>query len=372
MGAVWGLAGLEDNSSAFGGFRAGLTRPSLLAVLVCGVVVLAGVLLYLLAAPWAMRSEFGHRFLFSSAEDNQTLVSHAVLKGLPPNRAAVIPLGTSLIVHCVDPRNDLDAMIEAATGRPVHVAEFATSAQTSWEMAAILDRAEAPEGSLVILGMSYGLLGVPLEGPGASTLQSQAKNPKMAFRSDAFDAEVADAGLEPAGRTGFYGLDNAPYFLARRKEVIKNALRGGGRYGDPLDVPWYRHVATPEAWAAEKESLPNLDARYEASAALHFDVLARMIEREDARGVDFVIAEAPINPEWLNAPGGPAFIERFQADIRDFATEKGLPFAALNEMAALVTADFVDMEGHVKTEEARARCTDAIGQVAIATLGGGQ
>lgn len=364
------LATHEDSRGAIGAFWDGLTRPSGLALSLCGAVVLAGLLAFVVAAPMLLRSPAGHRFLLSSAEDNQTVVSQAVLAGLPADRAAVIPLGTSLIVHCLDPKNDLDAVIEAATGRPVHVAEFATSAQTSWEMAAILDRAAAPEGSLVILGMSYGLMGVPLEGRGASTLQSQAKNPKMAFRSDAFDAEVAAAGLEPGRRTGVFALDNAAYFLARRKELIKNALKGGGRYGDPLDVPWYAHVSTPEAWAAEVESLPNLNTRYEANAATHFDVLARMIEREQARGVDFVIAEAPINRDWWAAEGGPAFIGRFQDDIRAFASERGLAFAELNAMAALHTHDFVDMEGHVKTREARARCTAAIGQIAVDHFGG--
>ena len=350
-------------------FWSGLTRPSLLAVAICAGIAIAGLVVFVLAAPFLIRTE-GYRFLMSSDEDNQTLVSHQILTGLPDDRPAIIPLGTSLMVACVDPWNDLDAVIEAGTGRPVHVAEYATSAQTSWEMAAILDRSAPPEGSLVILGLSYGLMGVPVEGPGGSTLSTQAKNPKMVFVSQAFDEEIAFARLEAPARTGIFAIDNAAYFLARRKEFVKNLARGGIDYADPLDAPWYAIVGTPEAWEEEKASLPNLNERYETSAAVHFDVLARMIARERAKGLDFLIAEAPINPEWLEADGGPAFIERFQNDIRAFADDQGLPFVAINDMAGLQTDDFVDMEGHVKTEEARARCTSAVGQIAIDHLGG--
>lgn len=369
LGALTALSETEVHRGFLGDFWSGLTRPSLLAVAVCLLVAAIGVVIFLIFAPLVLRTE-GYRFLMSSDEDNQTLVSHQILNGLPQDRAAVLPLGTSLMVACVDPWNDLDNFIENATGQPVHVAEYATSAQTSWEMAAILDRSRPPEGSLVILGLSYGLMGVPVEGPGGSTLSTQAKNPKMAFVSEAFDAEVEFAKLDAPARTGVFGLDNAAYFLSRRKEFIKNLLRGGIDYADPLDAPWYAIVGTPESWAEEKASLPNLNRRYETSAAVHFDVLSRMIEREAARGIEFVIAEAPINRDWWQAEGGPAFIQRFQDDIRAFAAERELPFVALNDRAALQTHDFVDMEGHVKTPQARARCTEAVGQIAIDHFGG--
>ena len=351
-------------------FWAGLTRPSLLAVALCLGIVAGGVLAFVAAAPVLVRGD-AYRILLSGPDDAQTFVSHHVARGLPQDRPSVVVLGTSLMVACMDPWNDLDATLGAELARPVHVAELATSSQTSWEMAAILDATRPPEGSIAVIGLSYGLLGVPVLGPGASTLASMARNPKMAFTSPVFDAEIARAEIDPPRRTGVYALDNAAYFLARRKEVIRNILRGGISYADPLDAPWYAIVGTPEAWEQEKADLPKLIERYNANVDTHFDALDRMIARESERGVRFVIALAPINPEWDRTENGALFMTRYRAEAEKFARGHGLPFADLNLLARLGDGDFVDMEGHLKTEAARDRCTAAVGEVAANAMGRG-
>lgn len=352
-------------------FLRGLSVPSGVSVLVaCGSIFIAFATI-LAIGPRFMASD-AYKLALSDGFDTYVRVSHQVLKGIPDEKPAVLVLGTSLMVSCVNPKNTLENQIADATGRDMHVMELASAAQTTWEMAAIVDKVRPTDGSVLVIGLSPGVLARGLDDGSASSPYELAKQPKLAFTSEAFDIELRREGFRVPSRTGVYFLDNASFYLARRRDIMSNVVRPT-RYADPLDAPWMDHVNRPEFWQEEHEALPVVTRRYDTNLEKNFGVLSRMIERaRKAKGVEIVILESPVHPGWYETEAGKVFFEAYRADLQRFAEEQRAHFASATELAGLKASDFVDFEGHLGNHPARERCTEAVGKSVIGSASAGQ
>ena len=354
---------------ALSDFVNGLTRASVVSAAVALATVAMSFVTYCFVFGEGFTASPLYRYQMSSTLDTHTNVSHKVLSRAGQPGANVIILGTSVTIRCVESEAALSDRIAAASGRRYRIDDLATDAQASWEMAAIVDRLPPADGGVLVIGLTPGVLGVNPVGDDRSALRGLMNWPRLGFVSTAMDDEARQMGIDVPWRTGIGALDNAGYILSRRKLFVRNLLRGGLVYGDPLKARWYDDVDDPDFWAKEIGRLPEVAADYNANAALNFDVIARMVERaRQGRTVEVVVLEAPLNPGWLAVPEGARFFARFRADLDAFARRIGGHHLRIADRAPFMKADFVDYEGHLANAAARKRCSDALAD-GIAAMG---
>jgi len=350
----------EPETGVVYAFLTGLTKPSVLSVVLAVFIPFVVTLAAVFAGPRLMASN-AYVYLMSHAFDTHTLASHRIMKGVSRNKPTAAILGTSVMVHCVDEGPDLTQTM--GLGDEFYVASLPTASQASFEMAAILTELDPYAHSVVVLGLNPGVFTPPASHHENSALTDVVEHPRLAFYSSTLTDEIIRAGDTPPFKTGIYTLDNLNFFLSRRKPMLRNLLNGGIEYGDPLDAPWIPTVNNPEFWEEEKADLGNMIAAYDQNAAAHYDVLARAIQRvQEEPGVRVVVAEAPINPGWFELEDGRDFFNRFAEDLSALAQETGAEFYSLSAGANLTKEDFADYEGHLVTHDAQARCTSAIGE----------
>lgn len=354
------------------GFVRGLTRPSVVSAATALCVLCAAFVAYCtILGPGFLASD-KYRLLMSNPLDTHTLVGHRVLSRAGSSGANAILLGTSVTIRCIEGEAPLAERIEARTGRRLRVDDLATDAQATWEMAALVDRLPPQDGGVLVIGLTPGLLSANPLGDSRNALGSLLKWPRFGFTSPAMEAEARALGVAVPRRTGIYAIDNAGYILSRRKELLRNLLRGGTDYADPLTAAWYKNVNTPEFWAKEIRELPEVAAEYRANAALNFDMLDRMVLRA-LQSHDFrvVVLESPVNPGWWQDEAGARFYRAYRADLAALAGRLGGTFVQISDRAGLKQSDFVDYEGHLGNAAARARCSDALADGIAAALEGG-
>ena len=353
----------------FVAFWQGLTNPSAGALFITfGVLAGTFLLVCLILTPALMASGTWRYFMINDL-DTQTYVTQKVLGRAASETPSIVLLGTSVMIRCVESEESLSDLIEGAGSGQFRVHDLATDGQTSWEMAALVERLPPGPGGVIVVGLNPGLLAMPQHdvGPDGSNLWTSlaaiVKRPKLGFTPTALDEEARRAGIDVPFRSGVYAIDNAGFFLSRRKELVRNLLRGGTNYADPLTAPWYAHVNRQEFWKREIAALPGIMANYDAYSAENFDVIARLIERTREQHLTrVIILESPVNPRWQDETEGALFHARYRADLQAFATEQNASFLAASEAAALRAEDFVDYEGHIGNGPARRRCTEALAE----------
>lgn len=351
----------QARSLALTSFLAGLTQPSVLAAGVALATVAALFVAYCLVfGSWFVASPL-YRYLMTDDLDTYTNVTHEVLDRQGDTAPGIVVLGTSVPVRCVAGETALTALVAAGTGRQIRTHDLATDAQTTWEMLALVDRLPPREGGVLVLGLTTGLMDYGTGTGQRSSLQGLIDAPRLGIVSPALDAAARQAGLKVPRRTGVYALDNAEFILSRRKELVKNLIRGGKTYGEPLSADWYAHVNRPEFWQTEIADLPKAEARYAQNAAANFAALEKVVALARAGGTESVVVlVSPVNPGWNAVPEAAGFLARYRADVAAFAARVDATVVQATEDAGLKQSDFVDYEGHLGNAAARDRCMAAL------------
>lgn len=359
---------MSSFKTALANFRRGLTSPSMTSTVLALAIPLVLVATAILIGDRLIRG--GHyEYLMSDPFDVYAKVGHEVMEFQASDRPGAVLLGDSLMVYCVDEDLLPDIVKETSGVAEIEAHLLATPNQSTYEMAAIVDAADLSPGSVVLVGLSLGVVSKQTGSEPESILVKILKNPRLPFQSAVLDEEARLAGVKPPFRTGIYAFDNAGFYIARKTVFVKHLLAGPAPYGDPLTAPWLSHVDTPEFHAQERAALSDLVEAYSANADKNFDVLARMIERErDSRGVDFVIAQAPINPGWYDLAEGAAFFQKFAADAEAFAQRVGARYVSVSAGQNWSREDFFDYEGHLKSPAARSVCTETVASAAAREL----
>lgn len=344
-------------------FWQGLKCPSLGAVTIAFGSVAGFFLLICLFLTPAFWASGAWRYVMTDDLDVQTYVTQKVLSRPPSEPSSVVLLGTSVTIRCVESEKALSDLISKASGRLHHVHDLATDAQMTWEMAALTEQLPPGPGGVLVIGLTPGILATGPSDNGWNSLATVIKMPKLGFTSAALDEEARHAGISVPVRTGIYGLDNAKFFLSRRRAILRNFFRGGMDYADPLTAFWYADVNRPEFWREEVAALSGVAASYDTNAAYNFYVIARFIERaRNQNPIRVIILESPINPSWQNEAEGAAFFARYRTNLQAFAAKQNAAFLTVSESAGLKAEDFVDYEGHIGNEAARRRCTEILAE----------
>jgi len=343
------------------GFWQGVTRPSLTSLVITfSLNGLALAALYVLSV--FITSDFlagpRHRYLMESPFDRNVPIAAKVLSARYSEPPDIVVFGASLTVRCVTSEEHLSDLVAEKLGGPKPIVYDLTSdGLWLWHLLALEEQLGPRFEGLLIIGVGPGTFSHRIE-----EIAMEIANGRLGFRSRAFDSELRSAGLNVPYRTGNYFIDNWRFFLARRYFIARNVfITGPQSYGDPLDAPWLQRVNRPEFWQREIEKFPSRMQRYDTYKQANQSVIARVVAKLKMRGnASIILFQVPINPRWYDVPNGKEFFERYQNDLRHFATQHGMSFLSAAEEAAFLPADFVDYEGHIGTPEARERCTKAI------------
>jgi len=305
-----------------------------------------------------------HRYLMTNEFDKHTQVTSQALAIRHSDAPDVVILGASLTVRCIESEELLaDYVAERSGGMPL-IYDMSADGQSTWEMAALVDRLRPRFDGVLVLGVSFGQLSLGLTGGHDgyySSLTKIADNPRFGITSEAFDNEARLAGLNVPYRTGVYALDNINFLVARRYAIARNLIKGPPTNGDPLNAPWVPHVNRPEYWQKEIAELPKKINHYESNVHTNLEVIGRFIRELKTRGdASFILLEPPINPGWYSERTSADFFKRYHNDLRRFAAEHGMSFLPISKETALLPTDFVDYEGHIGTRSARERCTKTL------------
>lgn len=349
-------------------FWKGLTIPSMTAVVVALLVPVLFVFSAILIGPRLLTGD-SYKFFMVDSYDRHTLVSHRILSGVPSDRPTAAILGASTMIFCVNEALDLDGLASAKTGKKYNVLNLATPDQSTVEMAAILAELDFPPDSVVIVGLSVNMFRKPIADVDDSVVAEALKHPRFAFHSEVLEDEAGLFDIDVPVHSDIYALANAKFFLSRKKEILINLLRGGREPADPLTEYWVDIVDNDEFRAKEKAQIEIMAEGYQKSKAQNFAVLQRMMDRESARsGTSFILTQAPINPGWYGIPAGKALFETFKKDLRDFAEVSDAAYFSIQDHTTFEEGEFLDFEGHLRNDEARLKCSDAI----AASLSGAQ
>ncbi|MCV2874524.1 hypothetical protein OEZ71_19670 [Defluviimonas sp. WL0050] len=350
----------SEDRTTFHALLHGMVEPSLLSVGTSIAVLVVAFASYCLVFGSNFTASRFYRLQMADTQDVQTLVTHKVLSRANSGQPGIVILGTSVPVRCVESEELITRLVEEKTGTRLVAHDLATDAQSTWEMAAILDRLQPGPGSVIVIALTPGVLETAGYGPDGH-LRELVKWPKLGFTSAAFDEEARRAGVDVPVRTGIHAIDNAGFILSRRKVMLKNLLWGGYDYADPLTAPWYDHVNRPEFWNEEIARIGKHAKAYVANSQSNYEVIRRFVERlRETRDIRVVIMEAPVNPGWFSVPAGAEFFGRYRDDLKRFADGLDANFISATDSAELTRSDFVDFEGHLGNAQARRRCSEVI------------
>lgn len=347
-------------------FWRGATRPSLASLLLAltvNVIIVAA--LCVSVTPRTIVDKNG--FLLTYRHDNHAVVTAKALtlhSSAESSARSIVVLGTSTTVLCITSEQGLAELVREKSGIDAVAHDMCMDAQSTWEMAALVNYLPSHFSGVVVFGMTPGLLsnGVA-EGTGVylSSLSEVLDSHRLGFVSHALDAEARLAGLHVPFRTGIYVWDNRNFFLSRRRAIVRNLLLGPLVYADPMDAEWLSTLNREESWRKTEAELPDLIARYEKYSQLNLSVIRRItVDFRPSSRVSFLVMASPINPAWGTRPTGAAFHSRYLDDVRQFASENEMPFLDISAKAGLVSEDFADARGHIGNRPARERCTGVL------------
>jgi len=298
------------------------------------------------------------RYLMTDPYDRATRVVMKLRDVRSVDSGAVVILGSSRILRCVEGEAILGRMIaNRIGGDPPAVHDLSYESQTLWEMAALADRVRPTHQGVMIIGLNESTLTALPE-----DLWKILRSPRIAMTSRTMDEEAAALGVGGQRRTGIYLLDNWRFLSLHLPSFIRNAaLRTPHADADYLTHP-AREVAFPaDHWEGEAAWLPELIQDYTANSSSGFEFLGRFVDKiRESGDVEVLLVKTPVNPAWSRYPGGMAFYDRIRSDIQRFADQRDVPFLAIDQEAVFSATDFDDLEGHIGNAEARSRCTETL------------
>lgn len=343
----------------WGNFICGVTGPSLTSlVIVISLNLIVFFSLSLLITPAFMMGD-GHHYLMQDPWDRNVSSTAKILSIRKSETPDIVVLGDSLTVHCVAGEERLARMVTSKMGKaPSAVFDLSVPGQTSWEMAAIVEKLPPQFDGVLIIGIGPGLLSY-----GVEELKDIVANPRLGFLSKALEQEAGFSGLSGPSRTGIYFIDNWRFLSARRYFIARNLFVTGAQpTGDIFD-----DVNKPESpdrqnfIEQEIDDLPWLMQEYELNKNINFDVIQRIVVNLRKRSnASFILMEAPYNPAWNNVHGAERFFKKVHSELKTFAAKHEMSFLSATMQAALLPADFMDYEGHLDNREAIERCSEAI------------
>lgn len=345
-------------------FLQGATQPNLASASIMLGIVLASFLAYIAVVNDRLMASDGYRYFMDGDLDTQTYATHQLLSARPGNDTSVFVFGSSVMVRCIKDRSTLAERVSAKSNREVIAYDLSTDAQNNWEVEAMIDRIPDGGRGVVVLGASYGMW---MNSP--EDLEELIEAPKLGFPTPTIDDAAREMGLDVPLRTGIFALDASPYYLPRRTLVLKNLVRGGEVYGDPLEAYWMDMVNDPDFWAEEKAQLPEYAAAVDANLEMNLASVARAIETLRTKGdYEMILFDAPINPGWFELEDGRAFFTKINQAMSALADEHGVAFASARDLVDLTASDFVDFEGHISNDTARMACTEAVSDLVAEAL----
>ena len=331
----------------------GLASPSL-AVVAGGLLLL---LLGLLLLQWLFTSGFyttqvsEARFL-RTRRDDWGHVTYAVgkLKQKPPEELPVYLIGGSNVREQLQTPAALEQAIREACGSEVEVHVLGSTNQHLGESLAIVEN--LPEGpGVVVVGVNQTRFAYPPDVVGM-----QVKGRELLLRSPALRRFVADEGGPNRYQvTILPGIFN---YVSGWAQKNQGALRSGGL---PLNRYLEHRYFQDHVWSpAEKQSRVELWAgnrgapggEFDQNHAYNFDLLDRLTDVAEERGLTVVYEEVPEN----RAIVGDAFQRNkdvYKPFLTDLAAQKGAFYADFNDRLGLVNEDFRDLTHLVETGRAK-------------------
>lgn len=185
---------------------------------------------------------------------------------------SIVVLGTSTTVLCVTSEQGLAELVREESGMSTVAHNMCTDAQSTWEMAALVNYLPPHFSGVIVFGMTPGLLSHGIsEGTGVDqySLTEVLNSPRLGFVSHALDAEAQLAGLHVPFRTGIYVWDSRNFYLSRRRAILRNLLSGPLAYGDPIDAAWMPTLNREKSWHKAVAELPSLIGRYNEYSQLN-------------------------------------------------------------------------------------------------------
>lgn len=295
--------------------RAGLSRASVLALVVCFATLAVNVLAYLvLASPDHLQAAW------IGARNEH---AWATFEHHHPGDARIAIVGASGTRQSMDQKT----LAEALGTAPL---VLATSAQVSFESAALA--AELPPSIDTVL---IGITPLRLMADQAE-LERSFHQPAFGFVSPYEDAEYeAVLGWKRAG-FGLAAIDRRKLYLLLLQEYPFALLRGRlGRRTEHL----YR----------DKPQRDDLEVDFKARvrelrdrAPLHLGVYGRLIRHLRSQGKQVVLLQGPACRTWFHTEEETSFYSVYDQQMDEFSAEFEAPLWRLDEEAGLTCHDFVD------------------------------
>ena len=172
---------LSFGGSTWADFVRGLTEPSVFSVTTALATMSVIFLLCCLIFNANFAASERYRYLMADGYDTQTYVTHKILTRASQPGPAIVVLGTSVTIRCIESEAALSALVEDASGTHLPTYDFATDAQSIWEMVAITARRPPGPDGILVIGLSPGLLAMDADGPGRSALTTVLRSPQTRF-----------------------------------------------------------------------------------------------------------------------------------------------------------------------------------------------
>ncbi|MDT7041535.1 hypothetical protein [Candidatus Nitronereus thalassa] len=343
-------------------FWNGATRPTLLSwVITLSVTPFAFGGLCLYVTPDFVAGPL-HRYLMKDPYDSELIVTAKALRLRRSKPPDLVILGDSVTVRCVSSEERLGGMVAAKLKRPAPIVyDMSADGTISWEWATFAEYLPAEFRGVVVFGVAPPVLSNETR----ALLETIGEFPHVGLTSEVLDSESRSWGMNVPYRTGIYFIDNWRFILPRLSSAILNLLfRGPQPYGDPLDVSWMTESKRLEALGQERKKsyLSKASTLYESNKQANLGIIGQIVAklRGQGNGASFILLQGPINPLWYDEPKGREFFKRYTNDLRQFATEQRMSFLSVNKATEFLPDDFRDYAGHLRSREARERCTQAI------------
>ncbi len=322
-----------------------VTLPGLLAAAAVAVAQFA-ILACWVTPDFVSRVDEG--YLVYSPIDDFAMVTKLSLQiqRSDPDSLQVVFAGPSTTRESVLDDRRMEADLESLVGEPVRFWLAASSWQSFWETAAIVDHLPAGYRGAVLIGITPGRLSRNVD-----FLARLLDKPQVALDSPSFDREIKIAGLAVPRKTGIYLWDHARFFAARRAAVWR-LLWGPmpyhrNRYADKprwTEAHWQQWESKVAArWGA------NMEQCKDANLA----VLDRILDTLDAQGIRSALVHTPMDEQRLRAVG-PDWYPLYIDAVHQYAAQRGVPFWDLNEEVGVTTDDFFDW-GHFRRPKTQLR-----------------
>ncbi|MCH9670398.1 MAG: hypothetical protein K0U93_03015 [Gammaproteobacteria bacterium] len=236
--------------------------------------------------------------------------------------------------------------------------DLGSSDQSFWESFAVLDHIAPRFSGVALLGINPWRLRRMGE-----TTKDFVDSPRLGIVSEYIESRLAKIDAVAPRRTGFYVYDNRKFLLARLRNVPRNLFWGAIHEIDEVEPRVLR-------WDGVIEGTRKQQVNFDEEATAALQQLDGLITDMRARGIDFVMVDAPIAPDFPAASVGDDFYAAYRERIRTFAAERNIRFWDANVEANLVKGDFADW-CHMSQGPGRQRMTNALVDLALEELSRG-